>query len=194
MAKTKFKGNAEKFLKKVEKDFQALGLAVAEGTTDWLALTFDDIKQKGFVDGRALTLAGLYFPVPGGNVASVASPKVMAFHKTKIVNRDDSFPQAFDKVSYRKQSQNGRNVLIGSNGVAHIAIEKTGNTRNPKGQKIEISFSGHIGNNLKNHEFGIGVRKRPIVFRGLTRMQNRWKKFIAASASKTFRKRNKVKV
>ena len=194
MAKTQFKGNADKFLKKVEKDFQALGLAVGEGTTDWLALTFDDIQKKGFLDGRGSETKLGYIPVGGANIASRKNPKRMAFHKTKIVNRNDTFPQAFNKINYNPQNQNGRTVLVGSNGIANVHIEKLGDKKFSKGQSVEISFNGPIGDKLKNHEFGIGVQKRPIVWRGLLRMKKRWGKFIQAKADKAIRKRNRVKV
>lgn len=197
MAKTKFKGNHEKFLKKVNKDFQALGLAVAEGTTAWLDVAFADGKKKSFLDGRSSTLKNKYGPVPGANVPRRVGAKtpVMVYHKTKIVDRGGSFPEVFNKVTYKPHTQrDGRVVMLGTNGIAKVYITKTGDTKFPTGQNVEIFFGGPTGDKLRIHEFGIGVRKRPIVWRTLQRMQKRWGKYIQASALKAIRKRNRVKV
>lgn len=100
------KNNIPLVVRKIDKDLLEIQKTIGSATADLVNFAFLDIQKKAFLEGQGATKKGkkgfeFYDQVSGGNRASRKRPEIQAFHKSKIINRNNEIPPAFAQLKFK---------------------------------------------------------------------------------------------
>lgn len=193
-------------VKKIEKDIDAFQFSVGHAGADLANIVQLEIRNKGFLPAIGTTVnkgrSKQYKRTAGANLASKKNEE-LRFHKSKIVNRNDTLPQIFEELKFKKHGF-GKLMYSASNDGIDVKI-----TREKKNIIINYAFKGKydkifgqfeggrktiqvksISGRVRNKRIG---HKR-IVSSGFRRAVRRWKKLNNFRIEQALKKRSLARI